>query len=179
MGNLTGFVKRLRDIMRNDAGINGDAQRIEQIAWLLFLKVYDSKEQDWEWDDENYQSIIPAPCRWQNWAVDDKSGKAMTGDKLLDFVNNILFRVLKGQDVLDSGGNVVIPGVKVDASTPIQKAVVQSTFADANNYMKDGVLLRQVINVIDELDLGDYEESHAFGEIYETILKELQCIIFF
>ena len=174
MGNLTGFVKRLRDIMRNDAGINGDAQRIEQIAWLLFLKVYDSKEQDWEWDDENYQSIIPAPCRWQNWAVDDKSGKAMTGDKLLDFVNNILFRVLKGQDVLDSGGNVVIPGVKVDASTPIQKAVVQSTFADANNYMKDGVLLRQVINVIDELDLGDYEESHAFGEIYETILKELQ-----
>lgn len=98
----------------------------------------------------------------------------MTGDKLLDFVNNILFRVLKSQDVLDSGGNVVIPGVKVDASTPIQKAVVQSTFADANNYMKDGVLLRQVINVIDELDLGDYEESHAFGEIYETILKELQ-----
>lgn len=160
MSNLTGFVKRLRDIMRNDAGINGDAQRIEQIAWMLFLKVYDAKEQDWEWDDEEYQSIIPEECRWQNWAHDDKSGTAMTGDKLLDFVNNKLFPTLKN--------------LPVDASTPIKKAIVQTTFADANNYMKDGVLLRQVINVIDELDFSDYEESHAFGEIYETILKELQ-----
>ena len=160
MSNLSGFVKRLRDIMRNDAGINGDAQRIEQIAWMLFLKVYDAKEQDWEWDDEDYQSIIPEECRWQNWAHDDKSGTALTGDKLLDFVNNKLFPTLKN--------------LPVDASTPIKKAVVQTTFADANNYMKDGVLLRQVLNVIDELDFSDYAESHAFGEIYETILKELQ-----
>lgn len=174
MSNLTGFVKRLRDIMRNDAGINGDAQRIEQIAWMLFLKVYDAKELDWAWDDEGYQSIIPEPCRWQRWAHDDRSGKAMTGDKLLDFVNNTLFPVLKGNDIKDTSGNVLIPGVHVDASTPISKAIVQTTFADANQYMKDGVLLRQVINVIDALDLSDYEESHAFGEIYEAILKELQ-----
>ena len=160
MSNLTGFVKRLRDIMRNDAGINGDAQRIEQIAWMLFLKVYDAKEQDWEWDDEAYQSIIPEECRWQNWAHDDKSGTALTGDRLLDFVNNKLFPTLKS--------------LPVSASTPIKKAIVQTTFADANNYMKDGVLLRQVINVIDDLDFSDYGESHAFGEIYETILKELQ-----
>lgn len=160
MANLSGFVKRIRDIMRNDAGINGDAQRIEQIAWMLFLKVYDAKEQDWEWDDEDYVSIIPDECRWQNWAHDDKSGSAMTGDQLLNFVNNTLFPTLKK--------------LPVDASTPIKKAIVQTTFADANNYMKDGVLLRQVINVIDELQLDDYEESHAFGEIYETILKELQ-----
>ncbi len=160
MSNLSGFIKRLRDIMRNDAGINGDAQRIEQIAWMLFLKVYDAKEQDWEWDDENYQSIIPSECRWANWAVDDRSGSAMTGDRLLDFVNNTLFPTLKH--------------LPVTASTPIKKAIVQTAFADANQYMKDGVLLRQVINVIDELDLSDYEESHAFGEIYESILKELQ-----
>lgn len=172
--NLSGFVKRVRDIMRNDAGINGDAQRIEQIAWMLFLKVYDAKEQDWEWDNEDYVSIIPDECRWQNWAVDDYSGSALTGDNLLNFVNNTLFPVLKGNDIKDSNGNVIIPGVKVDSSTPIKKAIVQTTFADANQYMKDGVLLRQVINVIDELDLSDYEESHAFGEIYETILKELQ-----
>ena len=174
MSNLSGFVKRLRDIMRNDAGINGDAQRIEQIAWMLFLKVYDAKEQDWEWDEEDYQSIIPETCRWANWAHDDKSGNAMTGDNLLDFVNNTLFLVLKGKDVKDSNGNVLVEGIKVDADTPIRKAIVQTTFADANQYMKDGVLLRQVLNVIDELDLSDYEESHAFGEIYETILKELQ-----
>lgn len=160
MSNLTGFVKRLRDIMRNDAGINGDAQRIEQITWLLFLKVYDAKEQDWEFDDSDYKSIIPENCRWANWAVDDKSGKAMTGDTLLNFVNNTLFPTLKK--------------LPVDKDTPIKKAIVQTTFADANNYMKDGVLLRQVINVIDELDLSDYDEIHAFGEIYENILKELQ-----
>ena len=160
MANLSGFVKRLRDIMRNDAGINGDAQRIEQIAWMLFLKVYDAKEQDWEFDDKDYSSIIPEECRWANWAHDNRSGTAMTGERLLDFVNNTLFPTLKK--------------LPVDASTPIKKAIVQTTFADANNYMKDGVLLRQVLNVIDELDLSDYEESHAFGEIYETILKELQ-----
>ena len=157
MSNLGSFVKRLRDIMRNDAGINGDAQRIEQIAWMLFLKVYDAKEQDWEFDDENYISIIPDECRWCNWAVDDRSGDAMTGDTLLEFVNNTLFPTLKN-----------LP------DTPIKKSIVKTTFEDANQYMKDGVLLRQVINTIDEVDLSDNEESHAFGEIYETILRELQ-----
>ena len=160
MASLSNFVKRIRDIMWNDAGVNGDAQRIEQMAWILFLKVYDAKEQDWEFDDENYVSIIPDNCRWANWAVDDRSGNAMTGDTLLNFVNNVLFPTLKG--------------LEVSKETPIRKSIVKTTFEDANNYMKDGVLLRQVINIIDELDLGDYEESHAFGEIYESILKELQ-----
>ena len=160
MSSLTNFVKRLRDIMRNDAGINGDAQRIEQIAWMLFLKVYDAKEQDWEFGDDDYTSIIPDNCRWSEWAHDDKSGNAMTGDTLLDFVNNTLFPTLKN--------------LSVSTETPIKKAIVKTTFEDANQYMKDGVLLRQVINVIDELDLGDYDEVHAFGEIYESILRELQ-----
>ena len=160
MSDLGSFVKRLRDIMRNDAGINGDAQRIEQIAWMLFLKVYDAQEENWEFDEEDYVSIIPENCRWRNWAVDDGKGTALTGDQLLDFVNNTLFPVLKGLDV--------------DADTPIKKAIVKSTFEDANQYMKDGVLLRQVINIIDSVDFGDYEESHAFGDIYEAILKELQ-----
>ena len=160
MSNLSGFIKRLRDIMRNDAGINGDAQRIEQITWMLLLKVYDAKESDWEMNEDDYTSIIPNECRWINWAYDDKTGVALTGDDLLDFVNNTLFPTLK---------NLV-----VTRETPIKKAIVQTVFQDANNYMKDGVLLRQVINVIDEIDFGDYNESHAFGEIYETILKELQ-----
>ena len=160
MSNLSSFVKRIRDIMWNDAGVNGDAQRIEQMAWMLFLKVYDTKETDWEIDDDDYTSIIPDECRWRNWAVDDKSGNAMTGDTLLNFVNNTLFPTLKG--------------LNVTAETPIKQSIVQATFEDANNYMKDGVLLRQIINIIDELDLEDYEVSHAFGDIYENILKELQ-----
>ena len=145
--------------MRNDAGINGDAQRIEQIAWMLFLKVYDAKEDDWEFNEDDYTSIIPEECRWRNWAHDE-SGKGMTGDALLNFVNNTVFPTLKK--------------LEVTPQTPIRKAIVKTTFEDANQYMKDGVLLRQVLNVIDELDLSDYEESHAFGEIYESILKELQ-----
>lgn len=160
MSNLSGFVKRIRDIMRNDAGINGDAQRIEQIAWMLFLKVYDAKEQDWKFDDDSYESIIPENCQWANWAHDDKKGKALTGDNLLKFVNETLFPTLKG--------------LTVSPETPIRKSIVKSMFEDANQYMKDGVLLRQVLNEIDGLDLSDNEESHAFGEIYETILKELQ-----
>ncbi len=146
--------------MRNDAGINGDAQRIEQITWMLFLKVYDAKESDWEMSEDDYTSIIPNKCRWANWAHDDKTGVALTGDDLLNFVNNTLFPTLKN--------------LPVTRETPIKKAIVQTTFQDANNYMKDGVLLRQVINVIDDIDFGDYNESHAFGEIYETMLKELQ-----
>lgn len=152
MSNLTGFVKRIRDIMRNDAGINGDAQRIEQIAWMLFLKVYDAKEQDWKFDDDSYESIIPENCQWANWAHDDNSGRVMTGDKLLEFVNGTLFPTLKG--------------LTVSPETPIRKSIVKSMFEDANQYMKDGVLLRQVINIIDkDVDLSDNEESHAFGEI--------------
>lgn len=157
--NLGSFVKRLRDIMRNDAGINGDAQRIEQISWLLFLKVYDSKEEDWEFSDDSYKSAIPEPCRWRNWAHDE-NGHGMTGQALLSFVNQTLFPTLQN--------------IHVDTDTPIREAIVQSTFAEAHNFMQDGVLLRQVVNVIDSLNLSDYEESHAFGEIYESILKELQ-----
>ena len=146
--------------MRNDAGINGDAQRIEQIAWMLFLKIYDEKENDWEFNEDNYVSFIPEECRWRNWAHDEGDGKALTAEDLLDFINNILFPTLKS--------------LEVTPATPMRSAIVRATFEDANQYMKDGVLLRQVINVIDELDLSSYEESHAFGEIYETILKEMQ-----
>lgn len=155
-----GFIKRIRDIMRMDAGINGDAQRIEQMVWMLFLKVYDSKEDDWELNEDNYKSIIPENCRWRNWAKADDNGHTMTGDALLDFINNTLFPTLKG--------------LNVTPDTPVKKAIVKSTFEDANNYMKDGVYLRQVIDVIDEVEFDDVKETHDFGTVYEEILRELQ-----
>ena len=173
MAMQSGFIKRIRDIMRMDAGINGDAQRIEQMVWMLFLKVYDAKEDDWELNEDNYVSIIPEDCRWRNWAQADDNGHAMTGDKLLNFVNNILFPVLKGQDV-KNGDEIVYEGIKVTPDTPVKKAIVKSTFEDANNYMKDGVYLRQVIDVIDEIEFDDVKESHDFGFVYEEILKGLQ-----
>ncbi len=158
--SINNLIKRLQGIMRNDAGVNGDAQRIEQLVWILFLKVYDAKEELWEFEDDEFESIIPEEYRWRNWAVDNKDGKALTGDSLLEFVNQKLFPALK---------NLVI-----DETTPISKAIVKYAFEDSINYMKDGVLLRQVINVINEVEFTEYEERHAFNDIYETILKDLQ-----
>lgn len=158
--SISSFIKSLQNIMRNDAGVNGDAQRIEQIVWLLFLKVYDSKEEIWEFHDDNFQSIIPEQLRWRNWAVDEKDGQARTGDSLLTFVDEELIPSLKN--------------IEVDEHTPISKAIVTFVFEDTYNYMKDGVLLRQVINVIDGIDFTDHKERHNFNDIYEQILKDLQ-----
>ena len=173
VGNL---VKRLQDIMRKDAGINGDAQRIEQMVWMFFLKVYDAAEEDWELEEENFRSIIPEPLRWRNWAPSkDGDGKLksdfLTGQNLLDFINEKLFRVLKGEDSLDGG----IKGIQVTRETARHQAVVRDVFQEVNQYMKNGVLLRQMIDEIDAVDLLDSEESHQFGDMYETLLKDLQA----
>ena len=157
---ISNFVKRIQDVMRNDAGVNGDAQRIEQIVWILFLKIYDAKEEAWELYDDNYTSIIPDGLKWRDWAVDLKDGEALTGDALLNFVNNTLFPTLKN--------------LEIDEETPMSQVIVKYAFEDANNYQKDGVLLRQVINIIDEIDFTEYKERHEFGTIYESFLKDLQ-----
>ena len=115
---------------------------------------------EWELLDDHYTSVIPEKYRWSNWASDNKDGKALTGEALLNFVNNELFPALKN--------------LEIDETTPMSKIIVKSAFEDNNNYMKDGILLRQVVNIIDELDFGEYDDRHAFGEIYETILRSLQ-----
>ena len=157
---ISNFVKRIQDVMRNDSGVNGDAQRIEQIVWILFLKIYDAKEEIWELLNDNYKSIIPEGLKWRDWAVDRKDGEALTGDALLDFVNNTLFPILKN--------------LEIDVDTPMSQVIVRYAFEDANNYQKDGVLLRQVVNIIDEIDFTEYKERHEFGTIYESFLKDLQ-----
>lgn len=157
---VTNLVKRIQDIMRNDAGVDGDAQRISQMTWMFFLKVYDAKEEEWEFYDENYKSLIPDDLKWHNWAVDDHTANTITGDKLLDLVNNKLFPTLKN--------------LEITADTPLKQRIAKYVFEDAQNYMKDGILLRQVINVINEIDFSEYKERHEFGTIYETILKSLQ-----
>lgn len=157
IGNI---VKRLNDVMWKDDGVAGDAQRLEQIVWILFLKVYDDKEKLWEFHDSNFKSILPEELRWRNWAVDKKDGNALTGEELLAFVNEKLF---PGIEKLD-----------INENTLISKAIVKYTFDDVNNYMKNGILLRQVINIIDEIKFTNSNEKHEFNEIYETMLKELQ-----
>lgn len=157
---ISNFVKRIQDVMRNDSGVNGDAQRIEQIVWILFLKIYDAKEEAWELYDDNHKSIIPEGLKWRDWAVDLKDGEALTGDSLLNFVNTKLFPTLKN--------------LEIDEETPMSQIIVKTAFEDANNYQKDGVLLRQVVNIIDEIDFTEYKERHEFGTIYESFLKDLQ-----
>ncbi|MBR3198673.1 MAG: SAM-dependent DNA methyltransferase [Bacilli bacterium] len=157
--NIGTMIKRLQDIMRQDAGVNGDAQRIEQIVWMLFLKLYDAKESEWEILEDNYKSIIPEEYRWRNWAPDNKDGKAITGDEMATFIIQ-LFATLKD--------------LEVDENTDVRGKLVKEVFTDLNNYMKDGVLIRQVVNVLNEMDLTDFKVRHAFNEIYETILKDLQ-----
>lgn len=161
---VNNIVKRLQNIMRQDAGINGDAQRIEQMVWMFFLKVYDTQEETWEYkakkEKQTFESIIPDKLRWRNWAVDEKDGNALTGESLLFFINNELFPTLKGLDITHE--------------TPRSKAIVKEVFEDLNQYMKNGVLLRQVINIINEIEFDDAEDRHMFGDIYEGILKDLQ-----
>ena len=132
--NLGNFVKKIQNIMRGDSGINGDAQRIEQLTWLLFLKIYDAKEDEWAFYDDDYQSIIPENLRWKNWAVDKKDGKDFTGAELLKFVNNELFPTLKN--------------LPVTHDTPKKQSVVREVFAEVNQYMKNGTLLRQKLSTL-------------------------------
>ena len=161
---VVNIIKRIQNIMRQDAGINGDAQRIEQMVWMFFLKVYDTQEETWEYkaytEGKEYKSIIPENLRWRNWAIDEKDGNALTGDALLKFINEELFPSFKS--------------LKTDSSTPRSKSIVRETFADINQYMKNGTLLRQVINIVNEIEFDDAEDRHTFGDIYEGILKDLQ-----
>lgn len=176
---VSNLVKRIQQKMRQDAGINGDAQRIEQMVWMFFLKVYDTQEIDWEDDavdnGEEYVSIIPEPLRWRNWAPSkdkngQKKGDALTGDNLLNFVNNTLFPVLQGKDSFDKK----YKGIRITNESKRHEAIVQEVFNEVNQYMKNGTLLRDVIDIIDGVNLLDNEESHTFGDIYESLLRDLQ-----
>ena len=155
--SLASFIKKMRDITRLDQGINGDAQRIEQITWMLFLKIYDDREYDWEALEHDYVSIIPDPCRWRNWA---DTGKALKGDELIRFVDGTLLPTLKD--------------LPIPPNCPLRKSIVKTVFTDIHNFMKDGVQLRQLLTESNECDFNDPQEAHAFGSIYESILKLLQ-----
>lgn len=155
MSNITTNIKGIRDIMRKDTGVDGDAQRISQMVWMLFMKIFADKEEEWEITIDDYESPIPERLKWQNWAEDDEG---LTGDALMDFINNELFPTLKELDITASP----------------QAKIIRSVFEDTYNYMKNGTLFRQVINEIDKIDFNDSTDRHLFNDIYETILKQLQ-----
>ncbi|MFM9917558.1 MAG: N-6 DNA methylase [Rhizobacter sp.] len=157
MSNLSTVIKSIQDVMRQDSGVDGDAQRISQLTWLLFLKVFDAQEEELELTRDAYKSPIPEHLRWRNWAADPEG---VTGEALLDFVNVQLFPKLKA-----------LPG---DAERNPRGFVVRSVFEDAYNYMKSGQLLRQVINKLNAIDFNRQAERHQFNDLYEKILRDLQ-----
>src|ERR1700726_2533641 len=150
-------VKTIQDVMRQDAGVDGDAQRISQLCWMFFLKIIDDQDHELEITQEDYRSPIPPTYQWRAWAADPEG---ITGEELLAFVNGDLFPALK---------NLVTSTMPGD-----RRRVVRDVFEDAYNYMKSGQLIRQVVNKINEVDFNNLDERRHFGEFYEQLLNDLQ-----
>jgi len=157
MSNVSGAVKSIQDIMRKDVGVDGDAQRISQMVWMIFLKIYDDREKELELTEDDFRSPIPEHFRWRNWASDREG---ITGDALVKFVEE-LFVTLKTQ-------------LPIIGAVGKRAQVIRDVFEDTYNYMKSGTLMRQVVNKINEIDFNSTADRHTFGAIYEHILKDLQ-----
>lgn len=156
--SISSTIKSIQDIMRKDVGVDGDAQRLSQLVWMLFLKIFDDRESEWEILQDNYQSPLPEQYRWRNWAA---NAEGMTGDALKQFLDNDMFPAL--QQLEAKGGDK-------------RAFVIRSVFEDAYNYMKSGQLIRQVINKIQEgIDFNKAQERHLFGDMYEQLLRDLQA----
>ena len=151
------IVKSIQDIMRQDTGVDGDAQRISQLCWMFFLKIIDDQDQELELLNRDYRSPIPKKHQWRTWAADPEG---ITGEELMAFVNGELFPALKSLAVSTKPGD--------------RRRVVKDVFEDAYNYMKSGQLMRQVVNKINEVDFNNLAERQHFGDIYEQILADLQ-----
>lgn len=149
------LIKSIQDIMRQDQGVDGDAQRLSQLVWMIFLKILDDTEQELEMMDDEYESAIPAEFQWRNWAADEEG---LTGEPLNDFINAKLF-----------------PGLRaLPAATNPRTLIVREAFEDSYNYMKSGTLLRQVVNKINSIDFNTKSDRHQFNDLYEKLLKDLQ-----
>jgi type I restriction enzyme M protein len=157
LGNL---IKSWENIMRDDDGVNGTVQVLSQLVWMLFLKVYDLMEDTWELYEDDFESAIPEKCRWRNWAKGKSQKDQMTGDELVNFVNNTLFPTLKD--------------LTVSSQSSKRRTIVKEMMAESYNYMKDGVCIRKAVNLLDGVNFDNQEEHHSFNMIYETLLRGLQ-----
>lgn len=157
MSNLSGVIKSIQNIMRKDSGVDGDAQRLSQLGWMLFLKIFDEQESETELLNPKYKSPISEKIRWRNWAKDPEG---ITGDGLLKLINDELFPALKN--------------LKADVKINPEGYIVKSVFEDSFNYMKSGTLIRKVINKLNEMNFNRKADRDQFGDIYETLLLSLQ-----
>ena len=156
MADISNIVKSLQNIMWKDPGVSGDAQRIEQLGWMITLKILDDKDAEMELLDEEFVSVIPEEIRWRSWAADSEG---ITGDALKEFVDVKLFPTLQNLDVSDGNKRSIL---------------IRDIFAGTNNYMKNGTIIRQVVNKLNEIDFNASDDRHTFGDIYESLLRDLQ-----
>ena len=162
--NLSNTIKAIQDIMRKDDGVDGDAQRLGQLTWMLFLKVFDQREEEWEDDDAKYRSPLPERFRWRRWAAyvpgsDGKKKPQIAASEIIGFVNNELFPSLK----------------ELDANASPQHKVIRSVFEDANNYMKSGTQLLAVVEKLEEaINFHDFKTRANIGDVYEQLLNDLR-----
>ncbi len=160
MPNISSIIKNVRNIMRNeDQGISGDAQRLEQLGWMLFLKILDDKDQELELIRDRYKSVVPEKFQWRTWAANPEG---ITGDELLEFINDARAGLFASLRELKSTG------------APQRAALVREVFDGSNNFMKSGYAMRKVINQLNGFDFNNSDDRHIFGTIYESILIELR-----
>ena len=156
MSNISNIIKSLQNIMWKDPGVSGDAQRLEQLGWMITLKIIDDKEAELELLNDAYVSVIPSELQWRNWAGDSEG---ITGDAMKDFIDSKLFPGLQNLDISDGNKRAIL---------------IRDIFAGTNNYMKNGTIIRQVVNKLNEIDFNASEDRHTFGDIYESLLRDLQ-----
>ena len=156
MSNISNIIKSLQNIMWKDPGVSGDAQRLEQLGWMITLKIIDDKEAELELLNDDYVSVIPSDLQWRNWASDSEG---ITGDAMKDFIDSKLFPGLQNLDISDGNKRAIL---------------IRDIFAGTNNYMKNGTIIRQVVNKLNEIDFNASEDRHTFGDIYESLLRDLQ-----
>ncbi len=162
MANVGAVISSIRNIMRQDRGISGDAQRLEQLGWMLFLKIMDDKDQELEVIKDNYVSVIPEKFQWRNWATNPEG---ITGDDLLSFIDS--------NELTNKGLFLSLRELK-STTNPKRAMIAKEVFDGTNNYMKSGYEMRKVINKLNEIDFTKSEDKHVFGNIYESILQELR-----
>lgn len=156
MSNISNIIKALQNIMWKDPGVSGDAQRLEQLGWMITLKIIDDKEAELELLNDDYVSVIPSELQWRIWASDSEG---ITGDAMKDFIDSKLFPGLQNLDISDGNKRAIL---------------IRDIFAGTNNYMKNGTIIRQVVNKLNEIDFNASEDRHTFGDIYESLLRDLQ-----
>ena len=162
MANVGAVISSIRNIMRQDRGISGDAQRLEQLGWMLFLKIIDDKDKELEVIKDDYVSVIPEKFQWRYWATDPEG---ITGDELISFIDS--------NELTKKGLFVSLKEIK-STINPKRAMIVKEVFDGTNNYMKSGYEMRKVINKLNEIDFTKSEDKHVFGNIYESILQELR-----